>query len=458
MLPRRLPDRPVRSILAPQNGETLMKKIITAILLLSFCSLPQRELFPQPADLIALKAPTLYSIAPQFRIENGVVLIRNGKIEEIGTAKNVSIPRDTKVYEFKKGVVTPGLIDAHSQLGLSGIWNVPADQDVEELTGPTQPELRAIDGINPTEELLSYVKFHGVTLTLTGPGSGNVIGGQAALIRTHGTTLDEILVKAPAGVQFSLGELPKRFYAEKQQKPTTRMATAALIRQAFIEAQAYQEEWERYRRQQGAAASQPGDKEKADKEPPRPPKREVGKEALLQVLKKEIPALVHCARADDIATALRLKQEFGFNLILDQATEAWLIADAIKQANVPVLVGPVMQRVGEGEQLNANLENAARLQKSGILFAFMTGAEGYVPKTRVLPFEAAIGLANGLPFEDTLKAVSLNPARILGIEADYGSLEKGKAADLVVFDGDPFEYFTRVKLVLIKGEVVHESR
>jgi imidazolonepropionase-like amidohydrolase len=383
---------------------------------------------------LAVSAETIYTMSGQ-PIEQGIILIEDGKISAVGPATSINIPND---YDRLAAViVTPGLIDARSVVGLSGAFNVSADQDQDERTGPNQAILRAIDAYNPTELLVQWVNRFGVTTLQTGPGRANVIAGQTAIVKTRGGTLAEVLVKAPSAMIFNLGEIPKQTYGEERQEPGTRMATAAIIRGALADAANY--------RQQLAA----GKKGK-------PVDRDLTKESLLPVLAGEIPAIIMAHRADDISTAIRIAKEFDLRLIIDSATEAYLIPDTLLEAKVPILVHPTLQRNDRHETLNTSLENAALLHAANIPIAIQSGTESYVPKTRVLLLEAAIAHAAGLPFEATLEAITIGPAQMLGIDNRVGSIATGKDADLVLFDANPFEYMSHVTTVLVDGEVTYQ--
>jgi imidazolonepropionase-like amidohydrolase len=398
--------------------------IVVALILLSKAA---------SADM-AITAETIYTMSGQ-PIEQGVILIEDGRIRAVGPAGTIKIP-DT--YDrLEAAIVTPGLIDARSVVGLSGAFNVLADQDQDEKTGPVQAKLRAVDAYNPDEFLVEWINRFGVTTLQTGPGRANVIAGQAAIVKTSGRTLEEVLVKAPSAMIFNLGEIPKQTYGDERQAPTTRMATAAIIRGALADAQRY--------RQQLVT-------EKKDK----PVDRDLTKESLLPVLDGEIPAIIMAHRADDISTAIRIADEFDIRLIIDSATEGYLISNTLRNAKVPVIVHPTLQRNDRHETLNTSLENAALLHAAGIPIAIQSGSEGYVPKTRVLLFEAAIAHAAGLSFEATLAAITTGPATMLGIDDRVGTIEPGKDADLVLFDSNPFEYTSHVTAVLVNGSVSYK--
>ncbi len=392
---------------------------------------------------IAVQADKVHTVSPSGTIENGVVLIRDGKIEKVGTAGDIEIPEG---YEtLKASRVTPGLIDAHSVVGVSGIYNVDADRDHNEDTGPNQASLRVIDGFNPTEPLLDYLLRFGVTCIQTGPGKNNPIAGQMAIFKTSGNTMNSSLVKSPSALLINLGESPKSTYGGRNKSPSTRMGTAAVIRQAFIEAQIYQEKLEKYEEKKE-------DKEGKEKNPP---DRDLNKETLMKALNQEIPVVLNADREDDILTGLRIAVEFNLDLILDGASEGYLTADRINEAGAPVFVHPTMQRIEGLETYNTSLENAALLSQEGIPIAIQSGYESYVPKTHLILFEAAIAMVHGLGFDKALEAITLSPAKILKVDDRVGSIEAGKDADLVLFSGDPFEYTTHVEAVLVNGEVVY---
>ncbi|WP_397547773.1 amidohydrolase family protein [Rhodothermus marinus] len=379
---------------------------------------------------LAVRADTIYTMAGA-PIENGVVLVRNGKIEQVGPARAVRIPEGYRVLEAV--VVTPGLVDAHSVVGLAGILNYDHDQDQLDTSDPIQPELRAIDAYNAREKLVEWVRSFGVTTLHTGHGPGAVISGQTMLVKTRGETVEEALVDSVATVAATLGPMVERYF----RSPGTRAKAMAMLRAELLKAQAY-------RRKLRAS------------DPARRPEPDLGMETLVRVLDGEIPLMITAQQVPEIMAALRLQREFGFRLILDGAAEAYLVLDEIKQAGVPVILHPTMVRP-RGETVNATLETAARLHEAGIPFAFQSGFESYVPKTRVVLFEAAMAVANGLPRTAALEALTIQAARILGIADRVGSLEPGKDADLVLFDGDPFEYTTHVCGVIIEGEPVHET-
>lgn len=377
---------------------------------------------------IAVRADTLYTMEGD-PIEDGVALILDGRIERIGSASSVNIPSGYEVHEA--AVATPGLIDAHTVVGLAGIFNVDADQDQLETSSPLQPELRAFDAYNAREDLVRYLLDMGVTTIHTGHGPGALASGQTMIAKTPYNTVEESVVDSVTMVAFTLGSGISGAFSS----PGTRSKAMAMLRQQFIRARDYLE------------------RRNSDD----PPSRDLTMEILADVLEGKVTAMITAQRAHDIMTALRLQEEFGFPMVLDGAAEAYLVMDEIEEAGVPVFVHPTKVRTG-GPTQNASFETAGRLAEAGIPFAFQSGYEGYVPKTRIILFEAAIAVANGLSREAALRALTLTPAEILGIDDRVGSLAPGKDADIVLYDGDPFEYTTHVTRVIVDGKVASDGR
>ena len=404
----------------PSRASRVFFQRLTALLVaVLFASVPA-EVNAQ----YAVEADTVYTMAGD-PIVGGVVLVENGRISAVGPAGSVDIPSGVRTLEAS--VVTPGLIDARSTVGLSGIFNVDADQMQLETSSPMQPELRATDAYNAREELVSWIRSLGVTTVHTGHGPGATVSGQTMIVKTNGRTIDEALVDSVAMLSMTIGPSVSRNF----ESPGTRAKGVAMLRQKMIEAQQYEQ------KQAGDAAGP----------------RDLGMEVLVDVLNGEIPALITAHRARDIMSALRLKEEFGFEMVLDGGAEAYLVADEIKAAGIPVFVHPPMIRT-YGPAENASFTTPGVLHEAGISIAFQSGYEAYVPKTRVVLFEAAIAVGNGLSREAALQALTIDAASLLGLDGEIGSIEEGKDADLVLYDGDPFEYTTQVCTVLIDGRIV----
>jgi imidazolonepropionase-like amidohydrolase len=382
----------------------------------------------------ALFAGRIHTVA-NGTINDGALLVEDGKIRYVGPRDKFELPPETPV--LTAAVVTPGLIDAHSVVPITGELNVPADQDQDERSDPNQADVRVLDSFNPNEPLLQFLREQGVTVVHAVPGRVNVIAGQSGVFRTYGRTAEQMTLRFPAAVLVNLGEIPKQAYTGKL--PSTRMGTASLVRTAFAQAQ------------------NNADKRRTVKDPEKRPGRNLKLEALELALDRKVPVVFSANRADDLGTALRLAKEFNLRPILDLATEGYLIADTIAAANVPVVVHPTMQRIGSTlETYNTHLCNAAILAEHKVPVAIGTGFEGYVPKTRVLRYESAIAMVNGLGFDRALRAITLDAARLLGIDDRFGSLEPGKTADLVLYDGDPFENTTHVAQTVIGGRLVYD--
>jgi imidazolonepropionase-like amidohydrolase len=396
------------------------------------------------AQNVALVAEHLYTMDSGPQGGPGMVLVRDGKIEDVRQGANLQPPQGFQV--IRGAYITPGLIDADTTTGVSGAYNIPADQDQDESTDPNTADVNVRDSLNPEDLLYQYVNTYGVTTLQVAPGPTNPIAGRAGIFKTAGPqspfrTVDQLIVRLNSAVVFNLGETPKETYGKAHKAPVTRMKTAEMIRDALTQAKAYQAKWDQWKKDGSDLSKQPAIEPKTA--------------ALADVVSGKTPAIFNAYRADDIDTAIRLGTEFHLKYMLASVAEGYLIREKIKQAGVPCLVGAVMQPFESLETANATYENAALLQQAGIPIAIMTGYEAYVPKSRVLLFEAAVAAANGLGMESALRAITISPAKILGIDDRVGSLSKGKDADAVVFDGDPFEYTSHVQQVLVQGAVTY---
>lgn len=379
---------------------------------------------------LAIRGKTVYTMAGN-PIQDGVVLVKGQTIERIGPGSQITIPNGYRV--LMANVVTPGLVDAHTTVGLSGIFNVPHDQMQLEKSDPLQPELRAIDAYNPREELVEWIRNLGVTTVHTGHSPGALASGTTIVAKTVGNTVAEAVVDTVGMVAFTLGSSVSSNF----RSPGTSAKSVAMLRADFLKAQDYLKKME-------------------NKDPEKRPARDLKLEMLGRVLRKEVRALITAHRATDIMAALRLQKEFGFSMVLDGASEAYLLLDEIKKAGVPVILHPTMIRPN-GDAKNSSMETAAKLRSAGIPFALQSGHEGYVPKVRVVLYEAAIAMANGLTREQALASITIDAARIIGVDKRVGSLEPGKDADIVLYDGDPFEYTSHVCGVVVNGQVVSET-
>lgn len=422
---------------------------------------------------IAIRGETIYTMAGE-PITDGIIIIRDGKIDRVGKATDIRITDDIRMYRAK--VVTPGLIDAHATIGLTGYLNQRQDQDILERSEAIQPELRAFDAYNPRERLVEWARSFGITTIHTGHAPGEVISGQTMIVKLAGTTVEKDSIRDEAMIACTLGDWAT--HGDKK-VPGTRSKAVAILRSELIKAQAYVRKIKEAEEAEAKAAAEEkkgaearnGEPDSADdgdtsdgesdakkqKKGTQKPDRNLRSEALGRVIHREIPLLVTAHRASDISVALRLAREFDIDIVLDGAAEAHLLIDEIKAAGVPVIIHPSMIRSHRGPTENASFETAAKLVHAGIPVAMQSGYESYVPKTRIVLFESAIAAANGLTFEESLATCTIDAAKILKIADRVGSIEVGKDADIAMYDGDPFEYTTHCTVVVINGEVVSED-
>ncbi|QSB05041.1 amidohydrolase [Natronoglycomyces albus] len=381
----------------------------------------------------ALTGATVLPITSEA-IENGVVVVQDGKITAVGGA-DTAIPSGIETTDVSGKWVVPGLIDAHAHVGVSEEGMGWAGNDVNELTDPVTSHVRALDAINPAERGFRDAIEGGVLTLNINPGSGNVIGGETVAIKAHGRTVDEMALRSPSGVKSALGENPKRVYGDQKKTPSTRLGIAAVLRSAFVDAQNYMAKH--------AAAT-----------PEKPAERDLKMESLVKVLKGEIPWRQHCHRADDIATAMRVAEEFGYTLVLDHGTEAHLLADIVAEKNIPVIIGPLVTSRSKVELQNRSIANPGRLERAGVTIAITTDSP-VVPIGHLIT-QVVLAVKEGLSRENALATVTINPARIMGVDDRVGSLEVGKDADLCVWSGDPLDIYSRVETAFIDGNDVTE--
>jgi imidazolonepropionase-like amidohydrolase len=371
-------------------------------------------------------------------IEAGTVLVADGKIVAVG--RDVAVPTATRVIDAAGSWVLPGFVEAHGHVGVSEEGEGWAGQDTNELTDPVAAHVRALDAINPADLGFRDAIAGGVLAVNVNPGSGNPIGGQTAALKCWGRTVDEMLLKAPAGIKSALGENPKRVHGQHQRgRPTTRLGTAALIRGAFVEAANYLQRLD-------AEQAKPVAERK-------PVDRDLKLEALGKVLRREIPWRQHCHRADDIATALRIAAEFGYDLVIDHGTEAHLLADLLAAQNIPVVIGPLLTSRSKVELRNRSLTSPGQLAAAGVTIAITT--DHPIVPVHFLAYQAAIAVKHGLDRATALRALTINPARIAGIADRVGSIAPGKDADLVIWSGDPLDVQSRVESALVDGTEVY---
>jgi imidazolonepropionase-like amidohydrolase len=366
-------------------------------------------------------------------VDDGVLLIEDGRIAAVGGAE-LAVPDGATVVRAEGRWVLPGFIDAHAHVGVHEEGEGWAGSDVNEKTDPNTAHVRAVDGVFPGDQGFRDAIAGGVLAVNVNPGSANPIGGQTVALKCWGRTVDAMLLRQPSGVKSALGENPKRVYGERKQTPETRLGTAAVIREAFTQAGNYLAKW-------------------ANPEPGKPPERDLKMEALAMVLRREIPWRQHCHRADDIATAMRIAEEFGYELVIDHGTEAHLLADLIAAKGIPVIIGPLLTARSKVELRNRSLANPGRLAAAGVTIAITT--DHPVVPINFLIHQATFAVKEGLDRETALRSVTINPARIVGVADRIGSIEPGKDADLCLWSGDPLDVMSRVERAYVDGREIY---
>jgi imidazolonepropionase-like amidohydrolase len=374
-------------------------------------------------------------------LENATVILRDGKIQDVGAS--LTVPPDAQVIDAKGKRVLPGFIDANCRVGLVEIDQVESTVDSSETVDPITSQMRVTDAFFPDSASIGVTRSNGITSGIVSPDHINVITGMSAWISFSGMQIDQVILKPFAGMNATLGEPPKEAYGEKEKMPSTRMGIAALLRENFQKAKEYEEKWKRFQKKESLDSKK--------KENATPPEKDFRMEALVDVLNGKIPLIASAQRADDILTAIRIADEFGIkqNLVINHGAEAYKIAGILAREKIPVIVGPVTTQPERMETLGVIYENAALLQKAGVLIALQTND---AHNARNLPYEAGIAVANGLPYEEALKAITINPARIFHIDQEVGTIQKGKRADILIANGDPLEPKTEITNVFIGGQ------
>ncbi len=387
--------------------------------------------------MLLIKNGIIHTITGEV-IQNGSVLIEGKKIKEV--SKNIEPTKEMEIIDAEGKIVTPGFIDSHSHLGLweSSIGFEGADGN--EAKDPITPHMRAIDAINPMDITFEEARNAGVTSTATGPGSANILGGTFIAIKTANVKrVENLIIKNPVAMKCAFGENPKNCYNNQNKMPTTRMAISALFRETLSKAKVYMEKIEQAN----------GDKSKE-------PQFDAKLHALIPVLKKEIPLKAHAHRADDIFTALRIAKEFDLDITLEHVTEGHLIVEELKKANVSCNVGPSFGHRSKFELKNLTFKTPGILSKAGVKVAIITDAQ--VTPLHSLPLMAGLAIKHGMDEKEALKAVTINPAEIIGISDRVGSLEVGKDADIVIWNGNPFSVETEVEMTIIDGKIEYKNK
>ncbi len=359
-------------------------------------------------------------------IQNGMVLIKDGKIAEVG--ESIYAP-EAEIIDAEEGWVLPGLIEAHCHIGISEEKKGFEGNDCNETTQPVTPYLKAIDAINAMDSSFGNAVRAGITSVMTGPGSSNVVGGQFVFMKTSGRITDNMVVKEPAAMKVAFGENPKTNYSSQNKMPSTRMTVAAMLRREIEEAREYIKSG------------------KTD---------DFTKECWRDVFSRKIPLKAHVHRADDIMTAIRIAKEYRLDITLDHCTEGHLIAQEIKKSGFPAIVGPSIASRNKIEVQYMDFKTAGVLAKEGVLVAITT--DHPVSLIQYLPVCAGFAAKAGLGVEEGLRAITINPAKICRTDSRVGSIKKGKDADIAIFDGNPMETFTHTLYTIIDGEIVFDYK
>ncbi len=382
--------------------------------------------------MLLIKNAKVLTMAGTF-LPQGDVLLDGTTIKAVES--DISAP-DARVIDAKGLYAMPGVVDAHCHIGMWDDSLGSEGSDGNEITNPVTPQLRALDSLYPRDRCFGEALEGGVTTVATGPGSANVIGGQFVAMKTAGSYLEDMIIREPLALKMALGENPKRCYGDKDKMPMTRMASAALIREAFIKAQGYMRKMD-------------------NPDPEKRPDRDLGMEVLVKALRREILVKAHAHRSDDILTAIRIAHEFNLNMTLEHCTEGYLIIDRLAKENMPITLGPLLSDRSKPELSNLTFTAPAQLEKAGVPFALMTDSP-VIPE-QFLSVEAALCVRYGLSEEAALKAITINGAKAIGLADRVGSLEAGKDADVCLYDGHPLDARSRVVCAIVNGEIKLEK-
>jgi imidazolonepropionase-like amidohydrolase len=386
--------------------------------------------------MIVIKNARLFTMAKENDVL-GSIVISDGKIIEVGSTVDITKYQDAKVIDAEKKLVTPGLVDPHCHIGVMEEGIRFEGNDTNEMSGPIYPELRGIDSVYVKDMAFEYTYKSGITTVNTGPGSANIIGGTFTAIKTFGETVDDMVVKEETCMKMALGENPKRVYGTNQKNPGTRMASAALMREWLFKAKDYHEKIQVAKRGEKDAVEPPFD---------------MKLHSLMRVF-EGMPVKIHAHRADDIVTAIRIAKEFSLNYTIEHATEAYLIPEKIKKENAKLIIGPTLGMASKYELVHKSFLSGKILEDYDIDFAIMTDHPVITLDTTLV--QAALFIKEGLSEKRALEGLTIRAAKMNGIEDRVGSLEVGKDADVVIWDGPIFDIQTRPSLVMIDGKIVH---
>ncbi len=387
--------------------------------------------------MLVIKNALLHTMAGEI-IKNGSIVVEGKKIIEVGNV-DLNQYKDAIIIDALGKIVTPGLVDPHCHIGVMEEGIRLEGNDTNEVSGPIYPELRGVDSVYMKDMAFEYTYKSGITTVNTGPGSANIIGGTFCAIKTFGESIEDVLIKEETCMKMALGENPKRVYGSSQKNPGTRMASAALMREWLFKARDYHKKYNAWL-----------NKEEDAKEPP----FDMKLHSLMRVFDGMI-VKIHAHRADDIETAIRISKEFNLNATIDHATEAYLIPELVKKSNVSCIIGPTLGMASKYELVNKSFKSAKILDDHKIDFAIMTDHPVITLDTTLV--QAALFVKEGLSPERALEALTINAAKLNGIEDRVGSLEVNKDADIVIWDGPIFDIMTRPQYVIIDGVVVHKQ-
>lgn len=393
-------------------------------------------------EVLVVRGAKIYPISGP-PIEKGMLVVRGKKIEAVGAEGSVNIPPNARVINATGKVLMSGIVDSHTHIGIIGNPPLGTNVDANESSGPVQPQLRAMDAINPNDPGIRIATSGGITTANIMPGSGNVIGGQTAYVKLRGHTIEEMLIPGTiGGMKMANGENPKG-YGRRNQAPVTRMEEAALARREYTKAQEYKRKWYEYNKQVAAGSKDA-----------KQPDRDLGLEALVLVLDGKRIVQHHTHRADDIMTVLRISDEFHYRVVLQHGTEAYLVVDEVAKRHIPVSLTIVDAPGGKMETINSDLAAAGILEKAGVKVAVNT--DDNIDSSRFILREAALAVSGGMSEEGALRALTINAAEMLDLGDRVGTLEKGKDADFIILSGPPLSTYTKVLETWIEGEKVYD--
>ena len=417
-------------------------------LLTLYLSLSATAVAQQP---IVLKGGKLLTITHGV-IENGVLVMANGKITAVGAAGSVAIPSDARVIDASGMTVYPGLIDSETYLGLTEISAEKSTNDLVEPSDEIMPHMHVYDAFHAESALIPVTRLNGITNAMVAPDSQDTLPGQDSFIQLDGKSAQEMLLVRDIAMPLNFtGDQRRNQSFERAKFPFTRMGMAAQLRQAFLDAQDYAQRWADYEKKKTEAENKPATdkaKDKDKKQPPTPPKRDLKLEALLPYLQGKKPIVLAAEGPSDLETAVGLAREFNLKFVLNHISHSQPVLDYVAGLKVPVIVGPIYEEPKPEERYDAVYSLPAQLYKRGVKIAF---ASVEAHNARNLPYQAGFAVAFGLPYDEALKAITLNPAEIWGVADQLGSLDVGKTANVVVATGDPLDVRTDVKQVFIEG-------